>query len=130
MNREQQYGGPERRRFPRIRGAVVEYVPLGEAAKEDVSFTKDVSKDGVCILIGEGIEIGTILCLKIYLPNSPDPIEAKGQVVWKEASSYLNAKTSKRVYYDVGMEFVDIDQKNKERLYRYIQDTLDEDTSG
>jgi len=112
------YGGPERRRYPRLPGTLVEYFPIGEIAAKKTSFTENISPVGVRLLVDEEIKINALLSLKIYLPGSKDAIEAKGRIVWTRLSSFLSR--GKRKHYDLGMEFVEIDESDREKIWQYV----------
>ena len=116
-NLRNEYNGPERRRYPRLKAALIEYSLLDNNLQE-LSFTKDVSIGGVCIILADEIPLNTILSLNIYLPNHNNPIHLKGKVVWRERSSY---HTPSRTYYNVGIEFIDIDDETKQLINNYIQ---------
>ncbi len=108
----------ERRKYKRVYAAFVEYSCIGEdTLKEIASFTEDVSAGGICILASEEKEKDTLLSLKIYLPDRKDPIEAKGKVVWTRPSSFL--KTKEKKHYDLGIEFVEIDEEDRKSILKY-----------
>ncbi len=125
MNQENlnnNYSGPERRRYPRLKAALIEYSLLGDVSSKELSFTKNVSIGGVCILLPEEIPTNTLLSLNIYLPNCDKPIILKGKVVWIERSDYY---TPGRTYYNVGIEFIDIDEKTQSLINSYISNPLE-----
>ena len=117
---EDKYSGRERRRYPRVRAAFAEYSPIGaeEATSKGIStFIKNVSAGGVCIVVSQEIEVNSILSLKIYLSQSESSIQAKGKVVWSKTSSFRGGV---RAYYDLGIEFVEIDENDRMRICKYI----------
>jgi len=120
-DKNEEYGGPERRKYPRLSAAVVEYAPVGKEELQEMSFTRDVGAGGICIVVGEEIQKETILALKIYLPDNNNPIIAKGKVVWIRRSSFLERRAGKKEYYDLGMEFVALDEKDREKIYHYVR---------
>lgn len=108
----------ERRRAPRVQGAVVEYARReGEETKK--AFLKDISILGVGIHASERLEPGAILYLVIHLFGSKTPVKLKARVVWQKQGEYLG-------YYEVGMEFVDVDLNEKARLSDYITHVQEE----
>jgi len=112
------WNGRERRRFPRLPGASVEYSILEENTPIKTTFTENISPVGVRLLVDEEIKINALLSLKIYLPGSKDAIEAKGRIVWTRLSSFLSR--GKRKHYDLGMEFVEIDESDREKIWQYV----------
>ena len=119
------YGGPERRKYPRLPGAFVEYFPKGEISSRKTSFTENISPAGICILVDEEIKTNTGLSLKIYLPGSKEGIEAEGRVVWCRSSSFLTVE--KRKHYDLGVEIMEIDENDRRRIWEYIVKNIDKD---
>ena len=116
-----EYGGKERRKYPRIQATFVEYSVIGEVASKEISsFTEDVSAGGICILSCEKIETDSLLSLKIYLPDGGGPIEAKGKVAWAGVSTFLSMEGRK--HYDLGIEFIQIDEKDRLRIYKYTSE--------
>ena len=119
------YDGQERRKYPRIPGAFVEYCPTGEISSRRTSFTEDISPAGIRILVDEEVKINTVLSLKIFLPASKEGIEAEGRVVWARSSSFLTVE--KKKHYDVGVEFTKIDENDRRRIWEYIVKNIEKD---
>lgn len=116
--RKDKYNGQERRRYARLPGTMVEYFPLGKNNLKKSSFTENVSPVGICFLADENIAIDTPLSLKIHLPNSKEALEAKGKVIWTNASAFLSVE--KASHYDVGVEIIEIDEKDRSKIEKYI----------
>lgn len=108
----------ERRRAPRVQGAVVEYT-REQGAETKKAFLKDISALGVGIHATERLEPDTILYLVIHLFGSKTPVKLKARVVWRRQGEYFG-------YYEVGMEFVDVDLNEKARLSDYITHAQEE----
>jgi len=117
------YPSEERRRFPRIPAAFVEYSTIEETSFKKHSFTENVSSVGICILVSEEVKINTPLSFKITLPDSEQPIEAKGVVVWVKKSSFLDVKGRK--HFDLGVEFVEMGERDRQRISQYISEHID-----
>lgn len=112
------YNGQERRRYSRLPGTMVEYFPIGKDNLKKSSFTENVSPVGICFLADENIAIDTPLGLKIHLPNSIEALEAKGKVIWTNASAFLSVE--KANHYDVGVEIVEMDDTDRSKIKKYI----------
>ena len=120
------WDGQERRRFPRFPSSLVEYFPIEEGITSiKTSFTENICPVGISLLVDEEIKINTLLSLKIYLPGSKDVIEAKGRVVWTRLSSFLSRE--KRKHYDLGIEFVEIDESDRKRIWQYVLEHIIKD---
>ncbi len=114
---ENRYIGPERRRYPRLKAAVIEYYLLNGTATEEPSFTRDIGAGGISIIINEEVAVETLLGLKIFLPNQNYPVKAKGRVAWVTESSLKLPNTK---HYDVGIEFIEINELDKQKISQYV----------
>lgn len=113
----------EKRKFPRVKGAFVEYAYKEKEAYQGPAFIKDISAGGLCIFVTELLQATTSIHMKIYLMGHDEPLLARGRIVWQGKLGYLN-------YHDVGIEFTEISGDNKKRLEEYIRHYLDEKVSG
>ncbi|MCM8773708.1 MAG: PilZ domain-containing protein [Candidatus Omnitrophica bacterium] len=112
----------ERRKSARlITSGDVEYSVIGKLDIKELANTKNISAGGVCITVNERIEKGTILFLKINLPEKDTPIEAKGKVMWC-AEFISSALIEPR--YDLGIEFVEIKEVDRQAIFQYVFDHL------
>ena len=109
----------ERRKFPRLSLSVdVEYSVIGrDLGFQTETSTKNISVGGICIIAYEKVEIGDILSLVIKLPEGERPIHAEGRVVWKSDFVLSEDKMSR---WDVGIEFTDIKDDDRQKLSGYI----------
>jgi len=117
----------ERRRYPRLQGAAVEYITLTKKILKETSFTENISAVGIRILASERIKKDTVLHLKIYLPRHSQPIQATGRVVWVNASGFLKRKELRRKHYDVGVKFIEISEEDRSEIYKHAVDETTED---
>ena len=117
-----QWGGDERRRYPRLKGATVEYTVVDKAHLREMSFTEDISAVGIRMLASEELKLDMLLNLKIYLPNFPEAIAATGKVVWTRRSSFLRKEGAQGEHFDIGIEFVDIDDQDQTTICQYTLD--------
>ena len=110
----------ERRRAPRVQGAVVEYSQQEDAVTKKKAFLKDISVLGVGLHVSERLEPKTILYLDIYMFGTKTPVKVKAKVVWRKQGEYLG-------YYEVGIEYVDVSEDEKARLSDYITHAREEE---
>lgn len=111
------YNGVERRHYPRLRSAVIEYSFMDKESPEEAAFTRDVGAGGISIIVNEKIELEVLLILKIYLPDYNDPVKAKGKVVWRQESAFKLPQTTR---YDIGIEFFEISDEDKQKISEYV----------
>ena len=109
----------ERRRFPRlITSADVEYTILEKKAlQEKDTVSKNISAGGICLIVYEKIELGSLLDLKIRLEDINYVALVKGRVVW---SSYFTFDADKKARYDLGIEFIEINESDRQKISKYI----------
>ncbi|MEW6074992.1 MAG: PilZ domain-containing protein [Candidatus Omnitrophota bacterium] len=116
-NAENSYAGVERRRYPRLRAAVIEYSFAEKDSPQQSAFTRDVGAGGISIIVNEKIETGTILLLKIYLPSYNDPILTQGRVVWRNPSAFQLPHADR---FDLGIEFTEISEEDQQKISEYV----------
>jgi Tfp pilus assembly pilus retraction ATPase PilT len=84
---------------------------------EQLSVTKDVSAGGLLFVSNEPVPIGSILELKIELPDSKEPIECLARVVRiEEREADQN--------YNIAVCFLDITGAQKARMNKYVKTEL------
>lgn len=109
--------GTEGRRFPRLSTDIdVVYSSIGKTAPETANHVKDISEGGICLITYEDVPIGTVLTLKMVLPETNGPIQVKGKVVWKNKFT-IDSVSAPR--YDVGVQFIDIPQEYREIILKH-----------
>lgn len=110
---------PERRRFIRLDARVkVEYRVVESEQTKINSFTKNVSQGGICLFLNISLTKGTLLDLKLYLPEEKEPIQTVGKIVWIELFE-VGDKTSKE-QYEAGIEFMNINDADRVKIGRYV----------
>lgn len=109
----------ERRKFPRLNLTVdIEYSVLRKEPSSKVEGqSKNLSSGGICLIVYEEVKIGDSLALVINLPEGERPIQAKGMVKWI-GEFILSA--DKKNSWDVGVEFIGINEADREKLSRYV----------
>lgn len=109
----------ERRKYARFEtNLYITYALPGKGEKEaGVFITRNVSGGGFLFESLEEIAVGTLFDLWIHLPTSPVPLPAKGRVVRLQ-------KTRTYGRYDVGMSLVEITEKERRELIKYLISTM------
>jgi c-di-GMP-binding flagellar brake protein YcgR len=118
----QLWDGSERRRYVRVSANVPIRYSRPKDSKNNIKVikTKDISIGGICMIINEKLSPHIKLCMEIDMPSPVGPISAKGEVVWiKENPEEKNAEGIR--YFSIGIEFSDVQPKDKERLFTYIR---------
>lgn len=76
---------------------------------KDLSFTRNISKGGICLVTREKFKLDTLLRVQIYVPTRKEPIKALVKVAW------IN-KRMLRSGYDIGVSFVEMTESDKRAL--------------
>ncbi|MCM8823273.1 MAG: PilZ domain-containing protein [Candidatus Omnitrophica bacterium] len=106
----------DRRKYPRLNVVYVTYSIEGKNT-EKVGVVLNIGAGGVCLIVNENLPPNTTLLLNIDLHDNKQIISAKGKVVWNaEVPVYFNEETN----YEIGVEFVDIDEKERLRISQYV----------
>lgn len=94
----------ERRAYVRLDVELeVEYRIRGEGSGRNSFFSKNISPCGMRILSQRNIAVGTTLDMVIKAPEHNKTCKATGIVIWNRQA------VGKTGYYDIGIEFEDID---------------------
>ena len=101
--------GIEQRKNPRM-PLDVEVDYRGRA----IARSKNISKEGICLISEDKQEPGKILNLQFHLPGTAEPIQAYAKVMWvRDASEH---------YYEFGLKFWEIDEDDEKRLNGYFEE--------
>ena len=109
----------ERRRYIRLEAPIdIRYVVEG---KDRVlrTVTKNISALGTRLSIPEEVGAKTSLEITMDLPNTPNPVHIKGQVVWVKRLSLKDGSS-----YDIGIEFTKIEEDNKNTFLKFLCDLI------
>ncbi|MEW6109874.1 MAG: PilZ domain-containing protein [Nitrospirota bacterium] len=82
-------------------------------------YTQNVSNRGIFIKTKTPYEIGSDIDLLLYVPGLNEPIRIIGRVIHNNFFSINDENAG------IGIEFVDIDAKSRERLIRFLRTQKD-----
>jgi type II secretory ATPase GspE/PulE/Tfp pilus assembly ATPase PilB-like protein len=86
-------------------------------APEHLSVTSDISAGGLLFPAPEPLALGSIIELKIELPNGESPIECLARVVRSQ-------ETENKPYHNVAACFLDITGADRAKLNKYVEEEL------
>ena len=110
----------EKREFPRLPvNLEVQYRILESLSPHQITTTEDICEKGIRINLPGYIEPKTHLELTINIPDEPEPIKVIGRVVWVKKA--LDKKS-----FATGIHLVHIEEKDKEKFYKYAFCGIDE----
>ncbi len=108
----------ERRKYRRVPGKLrITYKLVGETDETSV-YSIDVSAGGFCIGLNRMIKNDTVLELTIYLPDKEKSFYCMGRVAWQKPRPIKGDDGA--YYYETGLQFADLDLKNRLRLIYYV----------
>jgi len=110
----------ERRKYVRLDTRLkITYNILEKEGGPQQSETRDISGGGIRLFLDDPIAEKTLLQITIQLPEDPTPIRCVGKVVWVESFSVLQGE-KKEDQYEAGVIFTDIEQKDRDRIIKYV----------
>ena len=106
----------ERRRFVRIDAEfLVYYTAIHERPpRSNASQSRNISTGGILFITGREFPVGTVLVVKIRLPDSPDYINLKVQVVDSK-------QKVKGIIYDTRAKFIGVEEKDIVSMQKVIE---------
>ena len=115
--------GIDKRRFPRVKYNTTIYLQKKGAQKKIEAYTENISSGGICIVSKEEIGLFQGVNLELELGgDDPSCIKCGCTAVWVVKKHA--AKRGEPIQYDIGLEFVDIDQKSRKKLEKIVCEHL------
>lgn len=118
----EKWEGAERREFPRanFRCKITVFIPFRHAI---VTYTKNIGCGGIRVIIEERLKLFSIVGLEVCIDGGA-PLQCKGKIVWQLEEVHPLRKDV--VVFDIGLEFVEIKDSDKERVNAVINRLLDQ----
>jgi Tfp pilus assembly protein PilZ len=117
------WDGLNRRKFPRVNYPCLVVVKDGEEKAEAfLTHTENVGLGGVCVIMKKNLKIFTSVDVELDLLDFGDHICCKGKIVWNVRRT--SDASTKPLYYDIGIEFENLHDKETERLATVVQNLL------
>ena len=114
------WDGLNRRRFPRvIYPCLIKLNADNKDVQAILTHTENIGIGGVSITVKKEIKLFTAVEIEIDLLDTNDHIKTTGKVVWAVRRKAI--EEVKPLFYDLGVEFVNLPAKQKEHL----RNTLD-----
>ena len=111
--------GLNRRKFPRVSYPCLVVVNHREEKEEIIlTHTENISIGGICVTLKRNIRTFSYAHLEIDLMDLQDHVRCKGKVVWNVQRK--GSTKTKPLFYDIGIEFEDIADKDRQRLQKIV----------
>ena len=120
------WNGINRRKFPRANYKCLITIKQKSGSKSISTNTENIGAGGICVIIEENLGLFQGVNLDLSLENGDTPIKCAGTVVWVVKK---RPDTKKEPYcYDTGIEFVNIDDNQRERIVKIVDSILKKQT--
>lgn len=106
------WSGLDQRKFPRIRHACVVSLRQASARPSIATTTENIGVGGVCVLLGQGLDIFAPVDLELALNDGRPPLACRGMIAWVVRRREMNRPP----IFDTGIEFVNLDPDDRGRL--------------
>jgi c-di-GMP-binding flagellar brake protein YcgR len=119
-------GGSERRKSERFDAELdVKYSVLKSSPASLRTNIKNISESGVAVLLYEILPKNSVVDMDIALPEKKENVKIKGRVAWCDDRNGPERfdKDGRRTFI-AGIEFVETDEKQKNRIVSYINSRL------
>ena len=116
----------ERRKYIRLPSPIkIAYL----SSKDNVvkpALSKNISAEGIGFSSMDSVlSENELIDITLDLADTPNPIHAKGRIVWKRRLDNEDGAP-----YDVGVEFIAVDEDNKNSFLKYLCDLLYSTSTG
>jgi Tfp pilus assembly protein PilZ len=92
------------------------------SSKSIATHTENIGAGGICVIIKENLGLFQGVNIELYLNNGNDAIKCAGTVVW--VVKKRPERKEKDYLFDTGIEFVDIDEKQRQRITEIVDEIL------
>ena len=110
----------ERRKYVRLHTPLNISYTAPASGRIHTTTTKNVSADGLRLETNDkALRPNEVVELKLIIAGASNPVHAKGRVVWKKPVSLEDGAP-----FDVGFEFVEIEEDNKNTFLKFLCDLI------
>lgn len=107
------WDGRNRRKFPRVLFPCL--IKLCEDDKGAMlTHSENLSVGGVRVILKNSVSMGASIDVEIDLMDTGEHLRCKGKVVWSELRK--SAEEVKPGFFDIGIEFLDVNEGDQKRL--------------
>ena len=117
------WDGQNRRQFPRVIYPCL--IKLNIPTKLDINIlthTENIGLGGISVAVKHEIKLFSDVGVEIDLLDTADHIKAVGKIVW--VVRRRPTENIKPLFYDLGVEFVNLQSKHKEHLKTVLEKVI------
>ncbi len=113
--------GLNRRKFPRVKYPCLVTVWYESEGKQEtfLTHTENVGIGGVCVICHKRLKMFSPVDMEIDLMDMDAHIRSKGKAMW--VVQRKDPGQHKPMVFDVGVEFLDLKEEDKERIAKVVQ---------
>jgi Tfp pilus assembly protein PilZ len=117
------WDGINRRKFPRVRYKTTIELQKKDSSEKISTYTENIGAGGICVVTKENPGLFKGVDLEVDLRNgSPSTVKCSGTVVWVVKKRGIRPEDG--IQYDIGIEFIDIDTRSKEKIGKIVEEAL------
>lgn len=109
----------EKRRFIRTETSIPMslHFKKRDQLKKVETVTRNISATGTMVELKEQLPVGAEVKIDLNTPGSPNPVHCRGRVIWSTPISEAGK-------YSCGIEFINIEEDNKNTFLKFLCDTI------
>ncbi len=111
------WDGLDRRKFPRVKYPCLIVLRHGESENDKeviLTHTENLGVGGVCVVLKQNVKMFCPVEVELDLLDLGNHIKCPGKVVWNVRRKMED--NQKPLYYDIGIEFNDLNKNERDRL--------------
>lgn len=114
------WDGLNRRQFPRVIYPCLVVIQNKDAEKDVIlTHTENIGVGGICVILKQDLKMFTSVDLELDLLDLENHIQCQGKVMWNVQRK--SDAANKPLFYDIGIEFLDMEDKEHQRLERIVR---------
>ena len=114
--------GVDKREFPRVSYRCL--IKVKDHGRDETfeTHTENIGAGGLCVVLSKEFDLFKTASIELFVEENGDPISCKGTIVWVIRRRDTNGP--KDFIYDIGVEFTDISEENRQRIENLVNDIL------
>lgn len=114
------WDGMNRRKFPRVYYPCLIVLRYAEGGQESIlTHTENIGVGGISVIVKKNMKMFSAVDLELDVLDLGGHIKCQGRVVWSIRRKEDDSK--KPMFYDVGVEFVNISNEDRVRLEEIVK---------